>query len=58
VKHLPDAVASLRADLAQLGVDGSAADERISMMHRDGELPGYLIRCLHCGTHLAYSDVS
>jgi uncharacterized protein len=58
VRHLPDAVASLRADLTQLGVDAAAADEQISMMHRDGDLTGYLFRCLHCGIHLAYSDAS
>lgn len=55
VRHLPDALASLRAELAQLGVD---ADEQVAAMHRDGDLTGYLFRCLHCGTHLAYSDAS
>lgn len=58
VRHLPDALASLRAELAQLGVDASAADEQVAAMHRDGDLTGYLFRCLHCGTHLAYSDAS
>lgn len=58
VRHLPDALTSLRADLAQLGVDESAAAEQIAVMDRDGELTGYLFRCLHCGTHLAYSDAS
>ncbi|HZX07267.1 CbrC family protein [Kribbella sp.] len=58
VRHLPDALASLRADLAQLSVDTAAADEQIAAMDRDGELTGYLFRCLHCGTHLAYSDAS
>jgi uncharacterized protein CbrC (UPF0167 family) len=24
----------------------------------DGDATGYLFRCLHCGTHLAYSDMS
>jgi uncharacterized protein CbrC (UPF0167 family) len=48
----------LRADLAQVGVDAVFADEQISAMHRDGELTGYLFRCLHCGIHLAYSDAS
>ncbi|MEV6270917.1 CbrC family protein [Kribbella sp. NPDC051936] len=58
VRPLPDALASLRADLVQLGVDASAAEEQIAAMHRDGELTGYLFRCLHCGTHFAYSDAS
>jgi uncharacterized protein CbrC (UPF0167 family) len=55
VRHLPDALASLRAELAQLGVD---ADEQVAAMHRDGDLTSYLFRSLHCGTHLAYSDAS
>lgn len=58
VRHLPDALTSLRTDLAQLGVDASAADEQIAAMHRDGDLTGYLFRCLRCGTHRAYSDAS
>ena len=31
VRHLPDALASLRADMAQLGVDAAAADEQIAV---------------------------
>ncbi|MCD6638647.1 MAG: CbrC family protein [Nocardioides sp.] len=58
VKDLPDALESLRADLAQLGVDAREADRQIAWMNRDGDLTGYLFRCLHCGTHLVYSDAS
>lgn len=27
-------------------------------LHRDGDATAYLFRCLHCGAHLAYSDMS
>ena len=58
VAELPDAIESLRADLAELGVGLDEADSQIKMMRRDGEMTGYLFRCLHCGMHLAYSDAS
>lgn len=32
------------------------ADEHLAGLDPDGDLTGYLFRCLHCGTHLAYSD--
>lgn len=58
VEAMPDAVKSLQDELAQLGVDLVEADRQIRMLHRDGDLTGYLFRCLHCGVHLAYSDAS
>lgn len=58
MKELPDAVASLRAELAELGIDVPEADEQISLLRRDGDFTGYLFRCLHCGVHLAYSDAN
>ncbi len=58
VKDRPDALASLRTELMDLGVTAMQADEQIRWLSRDGDLTGYLFRCLHCGTHLAYSDAS
>ena len=58
VENLPDAVASLMADLADLGVEAADADEQVRSLSRGGDLSGYLFRCLHCGTHVAYSDAS
>ena len=54
----PDALASLRSELMDLGVPATQADEQIQRLSRDGDLTGYLFRCLHCGTRLAYSDAS
>ncbi|WP_205860640.1 CbrC family protein [Phycicoccus sp. HDW14] len=58
VADLPDALQSLRADLGALGVDHEEADRQTRSMHRDGDVTGYLFRCLHCGVRLAYSDAS
>jgi uncharacterized protein CbrC (UPF0167 family) len=53
-----DALSSLRADLVGLGVDPNEAQRQLEMLHPDGDLTGYLFRCLHCGVHLAYSDAN
>jgi uncharacterized protein len=58
IKHLPDAQSSLLAQLVELGVDPIEAQRQLLMLHPNGDLTGYLFRCLHCGTHLAYSDAS
>ena len=58
VKRLPDAQASLLAELAELGVEPSEAQRQLQLLHPDGDLTGYLFRCLHCGAQLAYSDAS
>lgn len=58
VKELPDAIASLRAELTELGVEPAEADEQLRWMRRDGDITGYLFRCLHCGAHLGCSDAS
>lgn len=34
------------------------ADAYIRSLRPDGDATGYLFRCLHCGTHLAYTDMS
>ncbi|WBQ05322.1 CbrC family protein [Kribbella sp. CA-293567] len=34
------------------------AELRVRSLRADGEATGYLFRCLHCGTHLAYADRS
>ena len=58
VKRLPDAQASLLAEFAELGVEPSEAQRQIRLLHPDGDVTGYLFRCLHCGAQLAYSDAS
>lgn len=55
---MPDAIASLRAELIDLGLDVAEMDKQIAWLSRDGDLSGYLFRCPHRGTCLAYSDAS
>lgn len=50
VAELPDVIQSLIAD-------GWPADV-LPHMSADGDLTGYLFRCLQCGTQLAYADAS
>ena len=58
LETLPDALASLRDEAAELGQGRDEADEWIQRLRVDGDLTAYLFRCLHCGTHLAYSDAN
>jgi uncharacterized protein CbrC (UPF0167 family) len=34
------------------------AQDYVRSLRADGDATGYLFRCLHCGTHLAYTDMS
>ncbi|WP_281168174.1 CbrC family protein [Sporichthya polymorpha] len=56
VADLPDAVQSLRADIAGTGWSEQQLDGYLHALSADGQPAAYLFRCLHCGEHLAYSD--
>lgn len=43
--------------LSSLAADGWPP-EHLQYMRSDGDLTGYLFRCRHCGTELAYADAS
>ena len=58
IAALPDAIESLRGDLSAIGVGDAEAGRLIKGMRRDGDVTGYLFRCLHCSMHLAYLDAS
>ena len=50
-----------KAMVTALGDWGRTDDEReelLSRLHRDGDLTGYLFRCLVCGQYLAHVDAS
>ena len=53
----PDAVASVRADVAGWGLETDDIDALVGSLDVDGSATAYLFRCLHCDTHLAYADV-
>ena len=54
---LPDAVASIQAQVSSWGLDPDEVDALVGSLDVDGSPTAYLFRCLHCGTHLAYADM-
>lgn len=54
---LPDALESLRSDLANSGLAPDDVDAVIGSLDVDGSATGYLFRCRHCHTHIAYADL-
>ena len=54
----PDALSMIRQECADSGWDAGQTEAYVGAMDADGEVTGYLFRCLHCGAHLAYSDFS
>jgi uncharacterized protein len=54
----PEALAMVRAENAELGWSDEDLDGYLRALHPDGDATAYLFRCLHCGTHVAYSDMS
>jgi uncharacterized protein CbrC (UPF0167 family) len=47
---MPDVIQSLVAD--------GWPEDVLPHMRVDGDLTGYLFRCLHCGAQLVYADAS
>lgn len=54
----PDALAMIRQQCADEGCDAEQTAGFIAVMDPDGEVTGYLFRCLQRGSHLAYADFS
>lgn len=50
-------IADLPAVVQSLVADGWN-EEHLQYMSADGDLTGYLFRCRHCGTQLAYADAA
>lgn len=57
LEDLPDAIESLRSDLARSALAADDIEAVIGSLDIDGSATGYLFRCLHCQTHLAYADL-
>lgn len=51
VQALPGAADCIRAE-------GWPEEDQLPYLHADGNMTAYLFRCLHCGTGLAYVDMS
>ncbi len=52
----PDAIEVLRHEHDEYGWPAQQVDDYIAALDTDGQQRAYLIRCRHCGRHLAYSD--
>ena len=53
----PDAVESIREEVAEYGWPADDVEEYVESLDAEGSPTAYLFRCLHCGRHLAYSDM-
>ncbi|NEA33169.1 CbrC family protein [Streptomyces sp. SID13031] len=51
---IPEALEMVQQGMASYGL--GKRDDYTRALSATGEATGYLFRCLHCGTHLAYSD--
>jgi uncharacterized protein CbrC (UPF0167 family) len=51
-----DALDMLRHEHDAYGWSAEEVEDHVAALDRDGQPTAYLFRCLHCGTHLAYSD--
>lgn len=54
----PEAVKMLLHENDEFGWSPEQSERYVRRLDADGDATGYLFRCLHCGTHLAYSDMS
>lgn len=53
----PDAMADVRRRLGASGIGPDDVEILMGALDVDGLATGYLFRCLHCDTHLAYADM-
>jgi uncharacterized protein CbrC (UPF0167 family) len=52
----PDALELLRSELSSQPWSAANVDAYLQALSKDGQPTGYLFRCRHCRTHLAYAD--
>lgn len=53
---VPEALDMVRQADPQFPWTDQQRENYVRSLSATGEATGYLFRCLHCGTHLAYSD--
>ena len=54
----PEALDLIRAENVGFGWTEAQVESYLRALHPDGDATAYLFTCLHCGQHLAYSDMS
>jgi uncharacterized protein CbrC (UPF0167 family) len=60
-RYHPDHCADAAMFLGRVGYQELRAvenDQHVRSLHPDGDTTGHLLRCHHCGAHLAYTDMS
>ena len=58
LQDLDDALDSIRAECREMRMPDGQVEDYLRWLRVDGDATAYLFRCLHCGTHLAYTDMS
>lgn len=58
LQELPDALEAIRREAAEYRWSEDQFLDYVRCLAPDGDATGYLFRCLHCRTHLAYTDMS
>ena len=58
LRLFPEALEMLLHENDEYGWTAEQSHEYVRQLHPDGDATAYVFRCLHCGTHLAYSDMS
>lgn len=54
----PDALDMVLHENDPFGWTAEESQAYVESLHEDGDATAYVFRCLHCGTHLAYTDMS
>ena len=54
----PEALEMALHENDEFGWTVEQSQEYVRSLHIDGDATAYLFRCLHCGRHLAYTDMS
>jgi uncharacterized protein CbrC (UPF0167 family) len=58
LRAYPEAQEMLLREARSYGWSAEEAEYYVQHLDAEGDATGYLFRCLHCGTYLAYSDMS
>ena len=58
VREHPDALEMLLHENDEFGWSPEQSEEYVKHLRTDGDATAYLFRCLACGVHMAYTDMS
>lgn len=58
LQQVPEALEMVLHENDRYNWSAEQSQNYVQWLDPDGEATGYLFRCLHCGTHLAYTDMA